>query len=92
MIHFCEQKTKQRQQEANIDGQGAPDEHGHTGEAGKKWKQKQLPQRGSVQAWRAGVRKAKADLELNLMSYMKCYQKGFYKYISTEQEKPKYQH
>lgn len=86
MVHFCEQKIKQRQQEAHINGQGAPDKHNHKGEARKKWKQRQLTQRDSVQACRVGLRKAKAHLEFNLMSYMKCNQKGCYKYISMEQE------
>ncbi|RMC17761.1 hypothetical protein DUI87_05426 [Hirundo rustica rustica] len=87
MVHFCEQNIKQKQQEAYIDSQGAPDKHNHKGEACKKWKQRQLTQRHSAQACKAGVRKAKARLELNLMSYMKCNQKGFYKYVSMEQEK-----
>lgn len=36
IIHFFEQKIKQKQQEAYINGQGAPDEYNHKGEECKK--------------------------------------------------------
>ena len=53
---------------------------------------RQVPQEGNrdaVQACRGGLRKAKACLELNLMSNMTSNQKGFYKCISTEGKQEK---
>jgi len=64
----------------------------HKANACKIRKQRQVPQEGNrdaVQACRGGLRKAKACLELNLMSNMTSNQKGFYKCISTEGKQEK---
>lgn len=47
--------------------------------------------RDTVQACRDGVWKAKAHLELNLMSDMKGNQKGFYECVSMERKQEKTQ-
>ncbi|KAK4815711.1 LOW QUALITY PROTEIN: hypothetical protein QYF61_006749 [Mycteria americana] len=55
----------------------------------KRWKHREVTQeeyRATVQACRNSVRKAKADLELNLSRYGKGDKKDFYKYINSKRK------
>lgn len=52
----------------------------------RRWKQRKAAQkyRGIAQACRDGVRKAKAQLEINLERDFKSMKKSFYNYITSK--------
>lgn len=58
-------------------------------EARKRWKQRQMTweeDRQSVPVYRDGVRKARAHLELNLVTDVKGNRKDFYRYASSKRQ------
>lgn len=70
-----------------MDEQRAPDKCGK--EAYKKWKQGQMTEQqygDAVQAYRDGVRKANAYLELNLERDVKGNKKNFLRYINSKRK------
>jgi len=61
----------------------------HAKKVYKRQMQRQVTEeeyRDTVQLCRDGVRKARADLEINLVRNVKDNKKGFYKYIKSKRE------